>query len=326
MRPLISVVTPVYGCYDCLEALVDAVRAAFDSKDMDWELVLVDDRGPDKPWDRICELAALDTRVRGVRLARNHGQHLAIWAGLEAARGDWVAVIDCDLQDDPAIIPDLFEQATREGVESVVVERGSWSDSGFRRFASNTFYKAFYALSGIKLRNIGNFGIYSRTLVNVLLKYEEQEVFLPIMVSISGLTSSEMKVDRKDRHSGNSSYSLGRLISLALAVIIRFSDRPLKISVAIGFVISALAALMSLILLIGWLSGAFTVPGWTSTVLSMWFLSGLILAVLGVHGFYLARVFEEVKKRPRLLIEQTTDTETKTDSIDAPALLHPVLK
>jgi dolichol-phosphate mannosyltransferase len=118
-----------------------------------------------------------------------------------------------------------------------------------------------------------------------------------------------MKLDRSGRHAGESSYSLRRLISLSLAVVIRFSDRPLKISVAFGLVISFLAAVVSLTLFIGRLVGTFTVPGWTSTVLSMWFLSGLILAVLGVHGFYLGRVFAEVKRRPRLLVERTTDLE-----------------
>ena len=307
MRPLISVVSPVYGCTGCLEALADAVRAAFDGTELDWELVLVDDRGPDAPWPVIEDLSARDPRVRGVRLARNHGQHLAIWAGLDAARGDWVAVIDCDLQDDPAVIPDLYAKAIADQVEGVVVERGKWSDNRFRRFASDTFYKVFHALSGVRLKNIGNFGLYSRRMVDVLLMYEEQEVFLPIMVSISGLSTSEMRLDRGDRHSGESSYSLGRLISLSLAVVIRFSDRPLKISVVFGLCISFLAAIVSITLFVGRIVGTFTVPGWTSTVLSMWFLSGLILAVLGVHGFYLGRVFAEVKRRPRLLVERTTD-------------------
>jgi dolichol-phosphate mannosyltransferase len=124
-RPDISVVSPVYGCRDCLEALVDAVRHAFDDTGLDWELILVDDRGPDHPWPVIEDLAARDSRVRGLRLARNHGQHLAIWAGLEEARGDWVAVIDCDLQDDPAVIPRLHEAACAEGVEAMIVSRGS---------------------------------------------------------------------------------------------------------------------------------------------------------------------------------------------------------
>lgn len=307
--PMITVLSPVYGCRDCLEKLVQRVRSTFEGTDFDWELLLVDDRGPDAPWDLICALAEADPRVRGIKLARNHGQHLAIWAGLEAARGDWLAVVDCDLQDDPSIIPELYQRAVADEVDGVVVDRGSWSDSWFRRFASNSFYRLVDVLGGVRLRNTGNFGLYSRQMVNTLVMYREQEVFLPMMVALTGLKTSTFQQDRSDRAAGQSSYNFLRLLRLATAIIIRFSDRPLKLSVFIGFAFSGLSAVISLLLLIAWLFGAFTVPGWTSTILSVWFLSGMIMATLGVHGFYLGRVFAEVKDRPRIIIETTSDTE-----------------
>lgn len=304
--PDISVVVPVYGCRDCLEALVDAIWQAFEDTGLVLECVLVDDRGPDQPWPLIEELAGRDARVRGLRLARNHGQHLAIWAGLAEARGDWVAVIDCDLQDDPAVIPRLHEAATAQGVEAMIVDRGSWSDSAFRRAASSMFYRLVHALAGVQIKNIGNFGLYSRRMVDTLLMFDEQEVFLPMMVSLTGLNTAQLQVDRDQRAAGESSYSLARLLRLAIAIIVRFSDRPLKLSVVVGLAFSGLAALISVILVIGWLAGAFTVQGWTSTILSVWFLSGLVMAVLGIHGFYLGRVFAEVKNRPRILVERQT--------------------
>lgn len=312
--PDISVVVPVYGCRDCLEALVDAVREAFEGTDLDWECVLVDDRGPDEPWPLIDRMASRDPRVHGLRLARNHGQHLAIWAGLAAARGTWVSVIDCDLQDDPAIIPRLHEAAVAQGVEAVIVDRGAWSDSRFRRLASSLFYWLVHALAGVRISNIGNFGLYSRRMVDTLLLFEEQEVFLPMMVSLTGLSTAQLEIDRSQRAAGESSYSLGRLVRLAVAIIVRFSDRPLKLSVIVGLAFSALAAFVSALLLVGWLAGVFTVQGWTSTMLSMWFLSGLIMAVLGIHGFYLGRVFAEVKNRPRILVEHTTSTAPPGDA------------
>ena len=305
-KPEISIVCPVYGCAACLAKLVKAVRAAMDAGEATWELVLVDDRAADAPWSTIVELAAQDPRVRGVQLARNHGQQLAIWAGLEAARGDWVAVIDCDLQDDPAAITHLHREALRVGVDAVVVDRGEWSDNMFRRMASRLFYRLIHLLAGIRLRNVGNFGIYSRRMVTMLLRFEEQEVFLPLMVSLTGLGTTQLRLDRSERTAGKSSYSLGRLLAMATAVIVRFSDRPLKLSALLGLVFSLVAAAASVYLLIGSLLGAFTVPGWTSIVLSLWFLSGLIMLVLGVHGFYLSRVFAEVRRRPRLLVETTT--------------------
>lgn len=304
--PMISVVSPVYGCRNCLEALCDAVRAAFDGTGLTWELVLVDDRGPDDPWPLISELARLDPRIRGVRLSRNHGQHLAIWAGLAEAKGDWVAVMDCDLQDDPAILPKLREIALAEKVEAVVVDRGSWSDSAFRRFASRAFLRVLGLLSGMQQDNVGNFGLYSRRMVDTLLLFREQEVFLPMMVALTGLKRSIHSLDRSDRAAGRSSYNFVRLLRLATAIVIRFSDRPLKLSVLVGLAFSLLSAAISVLLVLAWLGGVFTVPGWTSTVLSVWFLSGLIMATLGIHGFYLGRIFSEVKMRPRIVVETTT--------------------
>lgn len=309
-QDLISVVVPVYGCRGCLEALADAVRAGLDGTGLGWELILVDDRGPDAPWDLICELAAGDARIRGVRLARNHGQHLAIWAGLARAQGDWVAVLDCDLQDDPAILPQLHARALAEAVDAVVVDRGKWSDSAFRRFASRSFYRLIDVLGGVQLNNVGNFGLYSRRMIDTLLQYREQEVFLPMMVALTGLKRSSLRVNRADRLEGQSGYSFRRLVQLALAIVIRFSDRPLKLSVILGLSFSLLSAAISAVLVIAWISGAFSVPGWTSTVLSVWFLSGLIMATLGIHGFYIGRIFAEVKMRPRILVETYTDGDT----------------
>jgi len=311
MTDTISIVSPVYGCTDCLKALYKGVCEAFEGSDFDWELVLVDDRGPDDPWSQICELARLDERVRGVRLSRNHGQHLAIWAGLAEARGDWIAVMDCDLQDDPAIIPALHETALARQLDAIIVDRGSWSDSWFRRIASRAFYRLIDLLGGISIQNVGNFGLYSRRMVDTLLLYEEQEVFLPMMIALTGLKRDTYKLDRSDRVAGQSSYTTMRLLRMASAIVIRFSDRPLKLSVVVGFAFSFFAALISLLLVILWLFGIFTVPGWTSTVLSVWFLSGLIMATLGLHGFYLGRVFAEVKKRPRIIIEEKTSVQKK---------------
>lgn len=313
-RPLLSVVSPVYGCRNCLEALAAAVASALDAHAgaFDWELVLVDDRSPDEPWPVIEALAASNPRIRGVRLTRNHGQHLAIWAGLAAARGDWVAVIDCDLQDDPSIIPELFAKALQDGTDAVIVDRGEWSDTAFRRAASKAFYRCMELLGKLRLdRNIGNFGLYSRRLVDILLQYNDKEVFLPVMVALTGLARSTITVDRTQRHAGSSSYNFMRLLRVAVAIVIRFSDRPLKLSVLLGALFCGSSVLISLLLMIAWLSGAFMVPGWTSLMLSLWFLAGLILGVLGIHGIYLGRIFTEVQDRPRILIDATTDAAAK---------------
>lgn len=312
-RILISVVSPVYGCRDSLGALADAVARAFENTSFEWELVLVDDRAADNPWPVISEMAARDPRIRGIRLTRNHGQHLAIWAGLEAARGNWIAVIDCDLQDDPQIIPSLYEKAVGDGVDAVVVDRGEWLETGFRRLASRMFYRFLEALAGFDLSHkVGNYGIYSRRLVDLLLRFRDKEVFLPVMVALTGLPRARYTLERSNRHQGESTYNFWRLLRMAILIIIRFSSRPLQLSVVIGLTFSGLSALFSVVLVFAWITGAFSVPGWTSLILSLWFLAGLILAVLGVHGFYVGRIFSEVQDRPRIFVEQRTDGEAGT--------------
>lgn len=309
---LISIISPVYGCRDCLQELSERVAAVFEDLPINWELILVDDCGPDKPWDLICELAEKDPRIKGVRLMGNHGQHLAIWAGFEHVSGDWAVVIDCDLQDDPTIIPKLHEQALAEEVDAVVVNRGEWKDSSLRRLSSQTFYKIIHLLAGVRLNNIGNFGIYSRRTVELLLKFKDKEVFLPFMIQLTGVRRGFMKLDRSGRHAGDSSYNLLRLLRLAVAITIRFTDRPLKLSVVVGLLFSSISAAFSVVVLFAWALGSFTVQGWTSLILSLWFLAGLILAVLGVHGFYMGRIFREVQERPRIIIDTTTDQPSKT--------------
>ena len=302
----LSVVSPVYNCTRCLPEIVRRVRETFEGTDVEWEIVFVDDRGPGQPWPVIEELAREDSRVRGARLTRNHGQHLAIWAGLTYARGDWVAVIDCDLQDDPSVLMTLVERARQGTSDAIIVDRGRWHDSNWRRAASRTFYALLHSITGFQIAgNAGNFGLYNRRMVENLLAFRDKEVFLPAMVVMTGLEREIHVVPRSDRLEGRSSYGLRPLLRFAVALIVRFSDRPLKISVVVGLCMSGLSGLLALIIAIAWISGRVQVQGWTSLILSIWFVGGLILSALGIHGFYIGRIFSEVQDRPRLRVLET---------------------
>jgi dolichol-phosphate mannosyltransferase len=303
---LISVVSPVYNCTRCLPEIVRRVRETFQDGDLDWEIVFVDDRGPGQPWPVIQNLAQGESRVRGVRLMRNHGQHLAIWAGMAYARGDWVAVVDCDLQDDPSVLMALVERACQGYSDAIVVDRGSWHDSYWRRAASRGFYGLLHSITGLKIGgNAGNFGLYSRRMVENLLAFRDKEVFLPVMVAMTGLERETYVVPRSDRFEGRSAYGLKQLLRFAVALVVRFSDRPLKISVLAGLGMSGVSALLGLMVTIAWLSGRVQVQGWASLILSIWFVGGLILSALGIHGFYIGRIFAEVQDRPRLRVLET---------------------
>ena len=300
---LISIISPVYNCTRCLPEIVRSVRETFQDSDFDWEIVFVDDRGPGEPWPIIQDLAQDDSRIRGVRLTRNHGQHLAIWAGLAYARGDWVAVIDCDLQDDPSVLMVMVERARDGQADAIVVDRGNWRDSFWRRAASRTFYALLRTVTGFEISsNGGNFGLYSRRMVENLLAFRDKEVFLPAMVVMTGLPREVYVVPRSDRLEGRSAYGLKQLLRFAVALIVRFSDRPLKISVVVGLGMSGVSALLGLVVGLAWLSGRVQVQGWTSIILSIWFVGGLILSALGIQGFYVGRIFAEVQDRPRLRV------------------------
>lgn len=313
---LISVVSPVYNCTSCLPEIVRRVRETLEGPDMHWEVLFVDDRGPGEPWPVIEALADSDQRVRGVRLMRNHGQHLAIWAGLAHARGDWVAVIDCDLQDDPAMLLRMVDMAREGNCDAVIVDRGEWRDSWWRRATSRLFTALLRAITGMKVGvNAGNFGLYSARMVENLLAFRDKEVFLPAMTVMTGLERRTLVVPRAPRAEGRSSYGLRQLLRLAVALIIRFSDRPLKLSVLAGLALSGLSAGIALVVFVAWASGVIKVEGWTSLMLSIWFVGGLILSALGVHGFYIGRIFTEVQDRPRISVMETTANLVSTERI-----------
>lgn len=310
----ISVVVPVYGCQPCLKRLYSGVRDALEHTDESWQLVLVDDRSPDAAWNTIVALAAEDKRVLGVRLARNHGQHRAIWTGLQSARGEWTVVMDCDLQDDPALIPMLLNEVKKSTAHACVVQRGQWSDTALRRLASNSFYKALSLLSGIRISNSGNYGIYSRTLIDYVLQHAERDFFFPAIVQLSGVEIKDLKLDRSQRGAGESSYTFTALIKLAANIAIAHSNRPLHLSIISGLTLLITTGGISLAILIGALSESFTVPGWASSIIAVCLTAGSVLAMLGIQGLYIGRIFDSAKGRPLNFVEEDTSDHSKTQA------------
>lgn len=305
----LSIVVPLYGCRPTLEQLVEELTASCSSVTSEFEIILVDDRGPDKPWDLMLEIAKRNNHVRCVRLARNFGQHPAIWAGLNTSKGRWVVVMDGDLQDDPSFVAELFRRARSGGNDYLIVERGTWSDSKFRRVSSAAFYSVFSYLAGVKLSSRwGNFGIYSRQVIDAVLSIREQNVFFPAAVAWVGFDSEHVLLDRDERMQGESAYNLNKMLILAAKTIVAFSNRPLRISIHLGLAVSALSAVVALLLLLVGLLGGTAIEGWTSIMLSIWFFSGLIVANLGLLGIYLGRVFAEVKNRPVYIVSEDVGT------------------
>ena len=310
--PYISVVSPVYCAEECVAELCRHLKHVLEPVTKDYEIILVDDNSLDNSWQVIESEAKNDSRVHGIKLAKNFGQQKAITAGLDAARGDWVVVMDCDLQDPPEAIPELYKKAL-EGYEIVLAQFDERAESKLRQIISKTFWKALSRLAGIPFdHRIGNFRIMSRLVVENFCKYREQLRLLSGITSLMGFIYTTLPIKRQSRFAGKTSYTFKKLLFETFNIAMAYSDKPLRISVVVGLVISALSLLAAFSLFMLWVINGTQVQGWISLMVSLYFLGGLIIANLGILGFYIGKTFDESKHRPLYIIERTINTNAKT--------------
>ncbi|MBY0577893.1 MAG: glycosyltransferase family 2 protein [Burkholderiales bacterium] len=307
--PHISVVIPVYKAENCLDELYARLKAAIEPISGDFEILLVEDCGGDRSWDLIGELAKKDPRVKGLQFSRNFGQHYGITAGLDHAGGDWVVVMDCDLQDRPEEIPRLYAKA-QEGFDVVLARRGHREDPFLKRLASWAFYKIFSYLSDMEYDGqTGNFRIISKKVVKSFRLMREQLRFFGGLISWAGFASASIDVRHAERFEGKSTYTFKKLMHLATDTIIAYSDKPLRLSIRFGFTISFLSFLYGLYIVYHALFHGAAIMGWSSLIVSLYFLGGIIISILGVIGIYLGKTFDEAKRRPLYIISHTTFDE-----------------
>lgn len=296
--PHISIVSPVYGCKSCLNDLYVRLLITLEKITIDFEIILVNDAGPDKAWPLIKELAEKDNRVKGINFSRNFGQHYAITAGLEYATGDWVVVMDCDLQDQPEEILKLYLKA-QEGYDTVLAQRVERHDTFFKKTFSRIFYKVLgYLTESNQDSSVANFGIYHKKVIRAVLLMNDSIKYFPAMVKWVGFKSTGIAINHAEREIGTTSYNFKRLLKLAIDTVLSFSDKPLRLTIKFGFMIALIAFLFAIIEVIRFIFGEISVLGWTSLIISIWFLSGIIILVLGVIGLYLGKTFDKVKNRP----------------------------
>jgi polyisoprenyl-phosphate glycosyltransferase len=250
------------------------------------------------------ELCAADPNVKAIALSRNFGQHRAITAGLEHARGDWVVVLDCDLQDRPEEIANLYAKA-REGYDIVFAERETRRDGWLKRNLSRAFIALLNYLSGANYDyRTANFGIYSRSVIDAVRSMGDQSRFFPVMVRWTGFKATSIPVLHDARNDGQSSYTLRKLARLALEIVLSHSDKPLRLVAALGIFVSLIALGMTAFSVLRYVRGDVTVAGYTSVIASMWLLAGITLFCMGIIGLYVGRVFENVKQRPVYIVRE----------------------
>ncbi len=299
----ISIVSPVYRAEKMVQMLVERIMQSVNTITEDYEIILVNDASPDASWQMIELECAKDKRVKGINLSRNFGQHYAITAGLHYAQGEWVVVMDCDLQDRPEEIPALYQKAM-DGYDIVYARRVDRQDKGLKQFSSTLFHKTFDWLSGSSTdKTIANFGIYKQCVIAEYNRMPERARSFPALVDYLGFCKTAIDVQHAERAEGKSSYNVYKLLKLTFDVIISNSNKPLRMAVGLGFGMSVVSFLLALYNVVARLVGFISFPGYTTTIFSIWFVGGLLLFVLGIIGLYIGKVFDQVKGRQLFVVK-----------------------
>ena len=307
----LSIVSPRYRGEKMLDELVRRIIDSVKDITDDYEIVLVNDCSPDNSWEKIVQLCNENKKVKGVNLSRNFGQHYAITAGLSKTSGNWVVVMDCDLQDRPEEIPNLYAK-TKEGFDSVFAQRVERQDTFMKRLSSAAFYFVFSFLTDSKQdKSVANFGIYNRKVVNAILSMGDSIRYFPIMAQWVGFRKGYLPVQHAERQVGSSSYSFFKLMRLASDNMIGFSDKPLRLMLTFGFYVVIGSLLVALYYFVKWCLGLIVVDGFTTMVISLWLIAGILTMMLGITGLYIGKIFDRVKGRPVFIIGETVNFSEK---------------
>ncbi|MBE7092557.1 MAG: glycosyltransferase family 2 protein [Clostridiales bacterium] len=306
----ISVIVPVYGCRAALNELHRRLTESLLKITNDYEIILVNDFCPQNSWEVIEEICEKDKKVVGIELSRNFGQIYAICAGLDKSQGDWVVVMDCDLQDRPEEIINLYNKA-QEGYDVVFARRAVRKDSGLKILISKMFYSIYSFATDTKYDPaICNFSIVKRKVVDVYCSMRESHRAYVAYIKWLGFKQTSIDVEHNDRHEGKSSYNFKKRMKMAMEILVSQSDKVLRFTVLLGFIITILSLLGALGLIINYFISN-TLSGWTSTIVVLCFFGGIIEMSIGLVGIYVGNIFMQSKGRPLYVIRTIRNGKNK---------------
>jgi len=310
-----SIVIPVYGCKEALPELYHRLVNSVSEITKDYEIILVNDNCPQNSWEAIEKICAIDSKVKGLELSRNFGQMKAILAGLDYASGDWIVVMDCDLQDRPEEIPGLYKKAL-EGYDVVFARRKTRKDNPVKILLANLFYKIYsFATDGNYDGAICNFSVVKRDVIKSYCKMREYHRGYVMYIRWLGYRQAVVDVEHDERYEGKSSYSFKKRFDMAIELLTSQSDKVLKLFTGLGFVMS-LVAFLVIIGLIVYKCVADVSLGWTSLIATNVLIGGIIIMVIGVVGMYVGNIFMQTKGRPLYVVRQILNDDTKdTESV-----------
>ena len=310
----LSIVVPCFNEQECMAELYARLSAAARaSAGEDYELVLINDGSKDETWPMMRELAERDRHVLAINLSRNHGHQLALTAGLDLCRGAKILIIDADLQDPPELLADMLATMDREAADVVYgVRKARAGETRFKRATAAAFYRILARATEVDMPvDAGDFRLMSRRSLDAFLAMPEQARFIRGMVAWIGFKQVPLPYDRKERFAGTTKYPLGKMIRFALDALTGFSSAPLKLASHAGLWLAAGSLLIVLYILYAWAIGR-SIPGWTSLMLVVVVLGAVQMFVLGLHGEYIGRLYNEAKRRPLYIIQEIAGDARET--------------
>lgn len=305
---LLSIIIPAYNEEGNIKNTNQVLKEILEREQIDYELIFISDGSRDETFPLLRSLAKEDRRVRGFQFSRNFGKEAAIFAGLEKAKGDACIVIDCDLQHPPEVIPKMYE-LWKEGydvVEGIKSSRGR--ESIFHKMFANIFYGIMSKLMKMDMKSTSDYKLIDRKVVDVLLGLTEKNTFFRALTFWSGFKKTNVEFEVQDRVAGESKWSFASLLRYAISNTTSFTVAPLHMITWLGLISILGSVILAVQTLIKYFNGT-AVEGFTTVILLILIIGGVIMLSLGIMGHYLGRVYEEVKGRPRYIIKDTTDDE-----------------
>lgn len=310
----ISVVIPVYGCREALPELYQRLTNVLTKLVSNYEIILVNDGCPQNSWEVIERLCKEDSHVVGLELSRNFGQLQATAAGVDYSTGDWVVVMDCDLQDRPEEIPRLYAKA-KEGYDVVFARRKERRDSKFKVFVSDCFYKVYSFATGQPYDgSICNFSISNRNVIDNYCKMREWHRGFVMYIQWMGFREAVLDVEHQERFAGESGYNFKKCMKMAMDLLTSQSDKLLQLTVKSGLLISAIALLVIVALVVRFFTMHIQ-AGWTSIIAAIFLMGGLTIASVGIVGIYVGNIFMEVKHRPLYIVRQQLNGKHREETL-----------
>lgn len=304
--PYLSIISPVYKAEKIVDELVQRIRNEASKINADYEVILVEDCGPDESWRKIEENCNRFPELVGIKLSRNFGQHFAITCGLEHAQGEIAIVMDCDLQDNPVYFKDLIDKA-KEGYDVVFTMKAKRKHSFIKDTLAGSFNRVFNYLIDNKLAKsnslVGSYSLLSRKAIEAFKKFGDYQRHYLMVLRWIGFKQAYITIEHEQRFEGKSSYNFGKLLSHALNGITSQSDKLLILNVKLGLFISAFSFLTTLFIVIMYFTHGF-LSGWASLIVTILFSTGILLTSIGVVGIYLAKTFEQTKNRPKYIVDK----------------------